>query len=372
MPLGPLDDLLAHQTPETFDHVFTSDRNFYDRYYFNLHASSDALFLVCGMGQYPNLGVTDAFVSVSHGETQYVVRASRELGTNRLDTTVGPFRVEVLEGLRRLRLALDENEWGVAFDLVFEGSMAAQEEPRHHMRQLSRVTMDTSRFAQVGCYRGSLEVAGRRYAVTPDRWKGTRDHSWGIRPVGEPEPPGIRVTAQRSHGFFHNWIPMQFEDFMIKVFFEEDADGKRLIEEAVKVHNLGIDKEPEILGTPRHAFTYKSGTRELEKAVIRFAHPSGQELSVASVPLRTVYLAAGSGYLPAPDWGHGTYRGPLAVEGLTYDIGDPAVRKQYSLLNETLCRFELSTGEIGWGMHENMCLGIYRPYGFDAPDAVAP
>ena len=60
MPISPADDLLAHQTTETFDYVFTSDRNFYDRHYFNMHASSDALFLVTGMGQYPNLGVTDA------------------------------------------------------------------------------------------------------------------------------------------------------------------------------------------------------------------------------------------------------------------------------------------------------------------------
>ena len=32
---GPFDEFLAHQTSDTFDHVATSDRNFYDRYYFN-------------------------------------------------------------------------------------------------------------------------------------------------------------------------------------------------------------------------------------------------------------------------------------------------------------------------------------------------
>lgn len=372
MPISPLDDLLAHQTPETFDYVFTSDRNFYDRYYFNMHASSDELFLVTGMGQYPNLGVTDAFVSISHGDTLYVVRASRELGSNRLDTTVGPFGVEVVEGLQTLRLRLDENEWGVAFDLSFEGVVPALEEPRQTTRQFSRITMDSSRFAQVGCYSGSLEVAGQRYTVTPDRWKGVRDHSWGIRPVGEPVPPGIGVKVQRSHGFFHNWIPMQFDDFLLKVFFEEDAEGNRLIEESVKVYNTGLGKENESMGTPRHEFTYRSGTRELEKAVIRFDHPSGQEISVTNIPLRTVYLAAGSGYLPAPDWSHGMYQGELVVQGLTYDVGDPAVRKQISLLNETLCRFELSTGEVGHGMHENLCIGVYKPYGFETGDAVAP
>ena len=74
MPLSPMDEFLAHQTPDTFDRVFTSDRNFYDRYYFNMHASSDELFLIAGIGQYPNLGTMDAFVSVSHGDQLYVVR----------------------------------------------------------------------------------------------------------------------------------------------------------------------------------------------------------------------------------------------------------------------------------------------------------
>jgi hypothetical protein len=66
------------------------------------------------------------------------------------------------------------------------------------------------------------------------------------------------------------------------------------------------------------------------------------------------------------------YQGELVVQGLTWDIGDPAVRKQVSLLNETLCRFELSSGEVGYGMHENLCIGVYKPYGFLTGDAVAP
>jgi hypothetical protein len=370
--LSPADDLLVHQTPETFDYVFTSDRNFYDRYYFNMHPCSDELFLVMGMGQYPNLGVTDAFVSVSHRDTLHVVRASRELGSDRLDTQVGPFRVEVLEGLRRLRLVLDENEWGLHFDLVFDGAVPAIEEPRQTTRQFARVTMDSSRFAQVGRYEGTLEVAGERFEVRPERWQGVRDHSWGIRPVGEPVPPGIGVTVQRSHGFFHNWIPAQFDDFMLKVFFEEDADGVRMIEESKKIYNIGSERPDEEMGTPRHEFTYQSGTRELERAVTRFAHPSGEEISMTHTPLRTVYLKAGSGYLPSGDWGHGMYQGPLVVQGLTWDIGDPAVRKDIALLNETLCRFELSTGEVGYGMHENLCIGVYKPYGFDTPESVAP
>jgi hypothetical protein len=47
-------------------------------------------------------------------------------------------------------------------------------------------------------------------------------------------------------------------------------------------------------------------------------------------------------------------------------------RSQFAILNETLCRFELNTGEVSYGMHENMCIGVYRPNGFDEAGTMAP
>ena len=126
MPISPMDEFLAHQTSDTFDYVATSDRNFYDRYYFNMHDSTGDFFMVAGMGQYPNLGVTDAFAAISHGTKQIVVRASRALGHDRLDTRVGPFEFEVIEGLKSLRIRCDENEWGLSFDVRFDGINAGR------------------------------------------------------------------------------------------------------------------------------------------------------------------------------------------------------------------------------------------------------
>ena len=73
--LSSMDDYPLHQIAEVIRHVGTSDRNFYDRYYFNLHASSDELFLAMGLGQYPNLAVQDAFAVVRRGDRHLVVRA---------------------------------------------------------------------------------------------------------------------------------------------------------------------------------------------------------------------------------------------------------------------------------------------------------
>ena len=57
MTLSPLDDYPVHQIAETIRHVGTSDRNFYDRYYFNCHAGVDGdtepLFLIIGSRSVP-------------------------------------------------------------------------------------------------------------------------------------------------------------------------------------------------------------------------------------------------------------------------------------------------------------------------------
>ncbi len=374
MPLGPMDELLAHQTCETFDHVFTSDRNFYDRYYFNMHPMGEELFLITGMGQYPNLGTMDAFVSVSHGDTLYVVRASRELGSDRMDTSVGPFRVEVLEGLRKLRVVCEPNEWGLSFDLSFDGTVPAVEEPRTVQRQpWGRVTMDTSRYSQVGTWTGRLEVAGQSYDVTEDRWRGVRDHSWGIRGVGEAEAPGIRIkSVLQGFGFFHTWIPLQLDDCLLKLFAEEDMNGERLVEESVQIDTFVAGGKVASMGRPRFDYTYQAGTRELDKAVIEVEDSSGKLLRINATPLRTVYLAAGSGYIPQPDWAHGMYQGALKVEGKTWDVSTAEARRSLGPLYETLCRFDLSTGEVGFGLLENLCVGTYHPHGFDSPGALAP
>ena len=89
------DDYPVHQTSEFIRHVATSDRNFYDRYYFNLHPSSDEYFAIFGLGQYPNLGTTDAFLAVTKDGTQRIMRTSKPL-EDRMDISVGPMRVEIL------------------------------------------------------------------------------------------------------------------------------------------------------------------------------------------------------------------------------------------------------------------------------------
>src|SRR3712207_2362916 len=183
--LSPMDDYLIHQAPETLDHPATSDRNFYDRYYFSAFNPDGSAFVAVAFGQYPNLNVTDAFANAVVSDRQHIVRASRELNGDRGDTSVGPIRVQVLEGLKRLRVVCEPNDWGLRFDLTFEARSAAYEEPRFYRRSGPRVTQDYTRYTQTGRWSGALTVGDQSFEVSPETWFGARDRSWGIRPVGE-------------------------------------------------------------------------------------------------------------------------------------------------------------------------------------------
>ena len=66
-----------------------------------LHARRQ-LHMLFAFGLYPNVGVMDAFATiVVDGKKQYIVRASRALGNDRMDTKVGPI------GVRDHRAAAD-------------------------------------------------------------------------------------------------------------------------------------------------------------------------------------------------------------------------------------------------------------------------
>ena len=165
---------------------------------------------------------------------------------------------------------------------------------------------------------------------------------------------------------------MQFDDHMLKVQIDQDGDGNRLVEESARVWNIDQDRPAEELGRPEVTIDYLSGTREMRGATVQVPDPDGKLITVTNTPLRTLYLAAGSGYVNDGTWGHGVYQGPLKVEGLVHDLADPEARRKVAILNETLCRFETATGEVGYGMHENMLVGMYRPTGFLTPESVAP
>ena len=72
------DDYPLHQTPEPVAYAGT-DRNFYDRYFFNGYAPDGSGFFAVALGIYPHLNIADAHFSTIRDGVQYNLHASKEM-----------------------------------------------------------------------------------------------------------------------------------------------------------------------------------------------------------------------------------------------------------------------------------------------------
>ena len=100
------DDYPIHQTPDPIAYSGT-DRNFYERYWFNGFEPDGSLFWAIGMGCYPHLNILDTALTVLVDGKQHCIRGSRVLNMERMDTSVGPLRLEVVKPLWKLRYVVD-------------------------------------------------------------------------------------------------------------------------------------------------------------------------------------------------------------------------------------------------------------------------
>ncbi|MEN3223492.1 hypothetical protein FPV58_03215 [Mycolicibacterium porcinum] len=378
--LGPMDEFPVHQVPQPIAWPGSSDRNFYDRSYFNAHDRTGDIFVITGLGYYPNLGVKDAYFLVSRrdsgkfggsGDTQTAVHLSDAIDQDRLNQHVGGYRVEVTEPLKKIRIVLEETE-GIAADLSWNGLFDVVQEQPHLMRQGNRVTLDAQRFAQLGSWSGYLEIDGQRIKVDPDTWIGSRDRSWGIRPVGEAEPAG-RPADPPFEGMWWLYVPMAFDDFSIVFIIQEDPSGFRSLNDCSRVFK---DGRVEQLGWPRVKIHYRSGTRIPTGATIDATAPDGTPVRFDVESKLPVPIHVGGGYGGDVDWIHGVWKGEKFTERRTYDMNDPAVvgRTAFGVIDHVgraVCTEGGTTSE-GWGLFEHGALGRHDPSGFADWLTVAP
>lgn len=369
MTIGPADDWMIHQTPEPVRWVGTSDRRFYDRHFITGHSRDGRVAFLCGVGLYPNLGVLDCFASFAIGDTQYTTRASRELGSDRMiSRDIGPFSLEILEGLKSLRFSSAATDELVSLDLHFEGSAPAFAEPPTLSRVMDRVMEANTRIIQTGCYSGHVTVAGERFEITPDAWQGGRDRSWGVRSIGlEREPKGIqqahRVQGQRTTLWI--WSPMQFPSRTVHFSLSEFPDGRRevnTVRESLSWDRGGALRD---LTEPDHDLVYDPETREMLKGSVSWTERDGSRRTVSLTPISRVYLRAGTGYGGPDPWRHGSYMGESWVNSVSFDLTDDAITANIGPTH-VMCRMEADNGEVGYGTFETQVFGAHERYGFGA------
>jgi len=366
------DDYPIHQTPEPVAYAGT-DRNFYDRYFFNGYAAldptggdGDDLFFAAAFGVYPHLNIADAAFCVMKDGRQVNLHASRWLEMERMDLTVGPVAITVIEPLRRLKLTVTAPEQRIAAEIVFEGRAFPIEEPRFIRRNGPRAFMDYTRLTQNGRYSGWIEVDGVRSSV--DGFVGTRDRSWGVRPVGARDPQELAPPVLPQ--FFWLWAPCNFDDGGLFFHTNDDELGRAWNRRALWLEDGGRELEFGGFAEASYAIQWKSGARHARAATLDF----GADGTMTVEPKREFFML-GLGYTH-PTWGHGLNQGKLKVEREDYVTADLDRAVPQHLHVQALSDVTYVDGagrtRKGRGVFEQLAIGPHAPSGFASILDMAP
>ena len=362
--LTPQDDLIGHQAPTSFAHTVTSDPAWMERFWYTGHRIPDGgIMLDIGLGYHPNRGVMDAHAGVTIGTVQHNVRVSRRLGADPLSTELGPLRIAVLEGMKRHRLTLQENESGLSFDLEFLATTNCHEEEHHFRRRLLRVSEDMARYQQAGRYSGWMKVDGKRHEVAFERWWGQRDHSWGVRSDFVTDEKSAPLT--RFPPFMFVWLIGQFQRGAVHLFANERAPGDYIYLSGERVSALGT---PTVRGKRivrfDHDFTWSESDilgQTAASAVFEFHCEDGtsEQAHVRMLPAR--YFLKGGLYGGLNGWRHGDDKGKLHIEHDRWDLTDKHTRSITRALAD--CTVEIRMGgEVGYGVCEYGVTSGYPKY----------
>jgi len=361
--LSPFDDFPIHPSADPIATPATGDPNHYDRYWFNGHQKDGNFYFAAAMGHYPVRGVIDAAFSIVMDGIEHSIFASGAMPSDR-STRIGPIRIEVLEPMRTLHYVVGPNEHDISCDLTFRATTVAIEEPRQQRRTPEGILLtDHTRLTQWGTWEGSVTVDGEELRIDSTEVPGTRDRSWGVRPVGEQlqflrQPMPVQI--------FWLWAPLHFGDRFTHLALHEFEDGRRWLETAMVLSPIPAGAEPwstagvRECGGIRYDLEWEPGRREIRRADLWFEDPvdGGVHIEVEKV---FTFRMRGIGYWH-PRWGHGSNHGHLETgrESINLSNIDPV---DFSSLHVQNVVVATMGSRRGIGVVEQIAIGPHRPTG---------
>jgi hypothetical protein len=353
--LGNTDEYFVHQTIDTIDHVATSDPRFTDRLVFYAHDNPGDCLLMFGLGAFPNMNVMDGYCLAYRDGTQYNLRFSRELHADREVMRCGPLTLTIVEPFKEWRLVMDDNPYGVAFDLTFRARCPVFEHNPIFRRVDALTVWHQLHYQQSGSYTGSARIGG--VDVRMDGWWGSRDRSWGVR----GEVPGTRSSVEGASGVAGTaataWMTAQFDDFTLQNWCSKDMANNQI------VHIDGGISHSDGTQAP-FRFTDWSFEKLETDASGRVSKLrnflTDNERNVHEVDIERVLTMYISGIVFDDGRFYGFWRGPEVVEGSHWNLNDPAelerVRSIRGRAAESLVIYRYN-GSVGSGIYESALLG---------------
>ena len=365
--LNKLDDYPIHQTPEPIAYSATSDRNVYDRTWFNGYSPDGSYYFGIGMSIYPHRGVMDCAFSVVQPEMrQHCFYGSRRAPLERTDMQVGPFRIEVVEPMRRSRVILEDNESGISCDLTFSTRTVPIQEARQTLWSGTRRVMDATRFDQFGRWEGVISHPDGDLVVKEDSCMGTKDRSWGVRAVGEVETGG---APSQGPGIFFFWTPLIWDDHVSHAIFFDGPKGENLVREGLIAPLYTSESEVPEDGqsqierqlTARHRIKYHPGTRLASSAEVDLVALDESVRTIKMTPILK-FMMKGLGYTH-PEWRQGAWKGELEIGHESFDPRQLDHLAPENIHNQQVVK--VTDGEReGIGVMEQIFFGPYHPSGF--------
>ncbi len=365
--LNKLDDFPVHQTPEPLAQPASSDRNVYDRTWYNGYAKDGSYYFGLGMAVYPHRNILDgAFSVVRPDGQQHCFFASRRAPVERTVMQIGPFSIEVIEPMRKARVVLEDNASGLACDLTFSARSASIQEQRQILWNGARRTMDATRFDQFGVWNGVIATPEGDIKVLEHQCHATKDRSWGVRGIGEPESGGAPVPAR---GIFFLWAPLFWDDHISHAIFSDGPHGEALVREgltaplyACEADIPGVEDDGlERMATANHQVCYHAGTRLAESATLELIAVDGQKRAIHLEPILRFHMK-GLGY-NHPIWNQGNWQGELVTGHESFNPADLDLLRPENLHVQQVVRATDGT-RTGIGVLEQLVIGPYAPAGF--------
>ena len=363
------DDYLIHQVPLPINQTGIVNRNAYDRYWFNGLDKSGAFLFEIGFGRYPNRFVQDGHFSISVDGVQHSFHASRRIADNPIDSSAGPLRIEVVKPMRIVRVVIEPNDTDVECHLTFHAKAPPIQEPKNVMYDGNRLIMDAQRFTQYGTWEGFFSIRGRRFDVERSQVLGTRDKSWGMRPVGEYEE-GAPSRLTTDPAVYWIWSPIHFEGFCTHFLTREMPDGHPQELSASIVKTFGDDEEvpdtvleadQETMASARHEIRWLSGTRWPKNAELHFESRDGTKYDIELEPALRFHMM-GIGY-QHPEWGHAVWRDELDTGYESWKLGEVEPDEFCTIHVHNIVRAKMG-GRHGIGILETLVFGRHLPSGF--------
>ncbi|MET0986169.1 MAG: hypothetical protein ABW034_12265 [Steroidobacteraceae bacterium] len=345
MIITPYDEFPVHQAARPFSYIPSTDYNWDDGYWFAFMNAKEKMFVGCGARVNPNTDMIGGYALVNIAGIQRTVRFSR-CWRRDFSLNVGPFKMEFVEPLKKIRLVLEENASEIGFDVVWDAVAPPVLEGENIAFNRGRRTTEQSRYCQSGKASGWLRVGAQRWSVDHKEWNALRDRSWGLyteRPPFGPDPKLLPPKESGTPRAFRFWSVFTAEPFSGTLQVHEAADGTQgKLDDVFGTPPEGVLQQgygdlSARIKTIEHDIEFYPDSRILRRAALKVGDAEGREWTLDYAFRTPPWMIVTMGYTPG-SWKDGgtfhSYHGSeeLALEWDEFDFSrQPVVYKPYNL-----------------------------------------